>query len=177
LIKVLSNTSNCTAELTPGRQILKSSNTFSQEIPMIIRSIFASVVLAASMSAIAAPQWTVLAGNNADDTFLDSTSIDKNGGFIEVDVLRNLDETITLGNDPETGAEMYAHRSVKLTYKVDCKKGAISMSEWTMFDGSFGNGEVVWADKNWGNPVFTAANDEETQDVLRATCPTSTAAR
>ena len=96
---------------------------------------------------------------------------------LEVDVLRNFNQTITLGNDPVTGAPMYAHRSVKLTYKVDCGKGAVAMSAWKMFDGSFGNGEVVWADKNWGKPVFTAANDDETREVLRSSCPTSTASR
>jgi len=144
---------------------------------MIARSIFASALLAASVSANATPQWSVLAGSNADFTYLDSGSLAKQGNFAEVDVLRNYNETITLGNDPETGAPMYAHRSVKLTYKVDCGNGAIAMSAWKMFDESFANGEVVWADNNWGKPVFTAANDDETLAVVSSSCPTNTATR
>ena len=144
---------------------------------MFAHSVLALTALAVSISANAAPQWTSLAGNNADETFLDSASRDKQGHLADVDVLRNFDETITLGNDPVTGAPMYAHRSVKLTYKVDCSKGVIALSAWKMYDGSFGNGEVVWADKNWGKPVFTTANDDETRGVLRSTCATSTASR
>jgi len=144
---------------------------------MIVRSIFASALLAASLSANATPQWSVLAGNNADFTYLDSGSLAKQGNFVEADVLRNFNETIILGNDPETGVPMYAHRSVKLTYKVDCGNGTIAMSAWKMFEGSFGNGEVAWADKNWGKLAFTAANDDETLAVVRSSCPTNTAAR
>ena len=144
---------------------------------MIVRSIFASALLAASVSANATPQWSVLAGNNADFTYMDSGSLAKQGNVVEVDVLRNFNETIILGNDPETGAPMYAHRSVKLTYKVDCGKGAIAMSAWKMFADSFAKGEVVWADKNWGKPDFNAANDAETIAVVRSSCATNIAAR
>jgi hypothetical protein len=145
---------------------------------MTTRAIFASAVLAASISATAAaPEWTVLAGNNADYTFFDNASFEQRGEFVEVDVLRNFNETITLGNDPDTGATMYAHRSVKLTYKVDCDKGAVAMSAWKMFDGSFGNGEVVWADQSWGKLAFTSANDDETRAVVSSTCGTNTASR
>ena len=144
---------------------------------MIARSILASAVLATSISANAAPQWNALGGNNADATFVDRTSFELQGGFVTVDVLRNFKETIVLGNQPETGEAMYPHRSVKLTYKVDCGRSAIALSEWKMFDGNFGNGEVVWADRNWGNLAFTAANDEETRAVLRSTCVADTASR
>jgi hypothetical protein len=144
---------------------------------MIARSIFASVVLATSISVNAAPQWSVLAGNNADHTFFDSASLAMKGDFVEVDVLRNFNEAITLGNDPETGAPMYTHRSVKVTYTVACDNGAIAMRAWQMFDGSFGNGKVVWADQNWGTPALTAANDDETRSVVGSICPTNTASR
>lgn len=145
---------------------------------MITRAILASALLAASISATAAaPEWTVLDGNNADYTFFDSASFVKRGQFVEVDVLRNFNEVITLGNDPDTGEAMYPHRSVKLTYKVDCDKGATAMRDWKMFGGSFGNGEVVWADKSWGKPAFNSANDDETRAVVRSTCATNTASR
>jgi hypothetical protein len=143
---------------------------------MIVRSVLASAVFAASISANAA-SWTAMAGNNADYTFVDSASFENKGELVDVDVLRDFNETLTLGNDPDTGAEMYAHRSVKLTYKVDCGNDAIAISEWKMFAGSLGNGEVVWAGKNSGKLAFTAANDEETRALLVSTCATNTASR
>lgn len=144
---------------------------------MIIRSIFASVALVTSISATAAPEWKALPGSNADHTFLDSNSFLKQDGMTDVAVLRNFNKSITLGNDPETGAEMYSHRSVKLTYRVDCAKDAIAVSEWKMFEGNLGHGEVVWADQSWGKLAYTAANDDETRFVLRSACDNQTAMR
>ena len=144
---------------------------------MITRSIFAAAAMAASISALAAPQWTAVAGNNADDTFVDRSSFTSQGHLIDVDVLRIFDEPVTLGNDADTGEAMYPHRSVKLTYKVNCGTGTIAMSQWTMFDEHFGNGQVVWDHKVQGKLAFTRANDEETRSVLRSTCATNTASR
>ncbi|HUU73695.1 MAG TPA: surface-adhesin E family protein [Burkholderiales bacterium] len=144
---------------------------------MIYRSLFTAIALSASISANAAPEWTLVAGNVGDQTFLDSSSVEKRGDVVQVEVLRNYDQIITLGNDPVTGDEMYAHRSVKLTYQVDCGKGLIAMSGWKMFEGSHANGDVVWADQTWGNQNFTNTNDDETRSVVRSTCAINTAAR
>ena len=116
-------------------------------------------------------------GGNADSTYVDSSSLLKQDGMTDITILRNFDETINLGNHPDTGADMYPHRSVKLTYRVDCGKGAIAISEWKMYAGNLGNGEVVWADKSWGKLTYTAANDDETRSVLRSTCGTKTVMR
>jgi hypothetical protein len=143
---------------------------------MLKQSIFAAA-MAFSLSATAAPQWAAVSGNNADDTFVDSASYSSQGHLVDVDVLRIFDEQIALGNDPETGEAVYPHRSVKLTYKVNCDARTIAISEWTMFDGSFGDGDVVWDVKVQDTFAFTRANDEETRAVMRSTCATTTASR
>ncbi|UCD68119.1 MAG: hypothetical protein JSW48_15265 [Betaproteobacteria bacterium] len=144
---------------------------------MISRSLLAFLGLLLSSAAAAAPNWTILAGDIANSTYLDKASVAKHGDFMRADVLRNYDEVITLGNDPVTGADMYPHRSVKVTYHVDCGSGMVAMTSWKMFEGSLGNGEVVWADKLWGKPNLTSANDAETRDVLRSTCATKSVSR
>jgi hypothetical protein len=144
---------------------------------MLNQSILAAAAMAFSLSAAAAPQWAAVSGNNADDTFVDRSSYFSQGDLVDVGVLRIFDEQIALGNDPETGKAVYPHRSVKLTYKVNCDAGTIAMSEWTMFDGSFGDGEVVWDVQVQDELAFTGANDEETRAVMRSTCATTTASR
>lgn len=144
---------------------------------MFSRSLLATAAMTFTLTAAAAPQWAAVTGTNADDTFVDRTSYSPEGQLVDVNVLRIFDEQIALGNDPETGEAMYPHRSVKLTYKVDCGAGTIAMSQWTMYDGSFGDGKTVWDVKVQDALAFTRANDEETRAVMRTTCATTTASR
>ena len=142
---------------------------------MFNRSMIATAAMAFSLTAAAAPQWAAIPGNNADDTFVDRCSHSSQNQLLEVNVLRIFDEQIALGNDPETGKAMYPHRSVQLTYEVDCGAGTIAMSRWTMYDGSFGDGEVVWNVDVLNDLAFTRANDEETRAVMASNCATNTA--
>ena len=142
---------------------------------MINRFIFIVAAITASFSATAAPQWSALSGNNADDTFVDRSSYSSQGHLIDVQLLRIFDEPVALGNDASTGVEVYPHRSVRLTYKVNCGTGTLAMSQWTMYDGSFGDGDVVWDVKVENELAFTRANDEEMLAVMRSTCASTTA--
>jgi len=144
---------------------------------MFHRSMFAAAAMAVSLSAVAAPQWAAIPGKNADDTFVDIASYSAQGQLLDVNVLRIHNEQIALGNDAQTGEAVYPHRSVKLTYKVDCGAGTIAMSRWTMFDGSIGDGEVVWNVEVHDGLAFTRANDEETRSVMASACATTTAYR
>ena len=144
---------------------------------MIKRTILASAAFAFTLSANAAPKWVELPHSMADLSFLDHSSINLQGSYVDVEVLRNYDETVVLGNDPVSGAEMYSHRSVKLAYRVDCDSRKVALSGWKMYAGNFGAGEVVWADTNWGEPVFVAATDAESRSVLISACATAIAAR
>lgn len=144
---------------------------------MIKRFILAASALTLSASAFAAPKWVELPYSVADTSFLDHSSYVLEGRYVDVDVMRNFDETVVLGNDPESGAPMYSHRSVKLSYVVDCKARELSLTGWKMFDGNFGNGEIVWADTHWGELNFVRATDEESRAVLISACATAMASR
>lgn len=144
---------------------------------MIKRLILAAATLALSASAFAAPKWVELPHSVADTSFLDHSSYVLEGRYVDVDVMRNFDETVVLGNDPESGAPMYSHRSVKLSYVVDCKNRQLSITGWKMFDGNFGDGEVVWADTHWGELTFVGPSDEESRAVLISACATALASR
>jgi hypothetical protein len=137
----------------------------------------ASAALATALSAHAAPEWSELPHSVADASFIDSSSIDPKGMVVNVNVLRNYDETITLGNDPVTGAAMYSHRSVQLQYVVDCVSGKLAIAAWKMFDGNFANGNNVWTDANWGKPQYTIATDGESRAVLASACAAALALR
>jgi hypothetical protein len=144
---------------------------------MIKRTLFAVMAFAMSTSAHAAPEWVELPHSIAAASFLDRSSINTNGQYVDVEILRNYDESIVLGNDPVSGAPMYAHRSVELSYAVDCEARNVALTGWKMFDGNFGNGHVVWADTNWGKPTFIRASDEESRAVMISACATELAAR
>ena len=144
---------------------------------MITRATIASLALATSLSANAAPKWVELPHSMADTSFLDHRSAVVHGKYVDVDVLRNFDDTVVLGNDPDSGAEMYRHRSVKLHYRVDCDSRKLSLSGWKMFEGNFGDGTVVWATTTWSEPAYLAAADDETRAVLSSACAINTASR
>ena len=144
---------------------------------MFARIILATLAISASLPVQAAPEWVALAGANADSTFMNRASINGEGQYVDVEVLRDFAETITLGNDSETGVPLYPHRSVRLTYKVDCAANRLAMSEWQMFDGNLAQGQVVWDQKNVNGLAFVAAVDAEMRAVLRSACATTTVAR
>ena len=143
---------------------------------MIKRSLLAVMAFAVTTSAHSAPEWVELPHSVGDASFLDHSSINVQGEYVDAEVLRNYGETIVLGNDPASGAPMYAHRSVELEYAVDCASRKVALKGWKMFEGNFGNGEVVWADTNWGKPAFVRASDEESRAVMISACATELAA-
>ena len=139
--------------------------------------LIAAAAVALPLTAQAAPKWVELPHTLADVSLLDRNSFAEKGEYVDVDVMRNYKESINLGNDPVSGDAMYSHRSVKLNYVVDCESRKIAMKGWTLYDGNFGGGEVVWSDRNWGAPSFINANDEESRSVVISACATLMAAR
>lgn len=136
---------------------------------MITKLIVASS-FAFSMSAFAAPEWITVADNQEATVLLDLASVNKVGDLVNVRVLRNYGQLITLGNDPTTNEMLYPHRSVKLGYLANCQSGKVSLESWQMFSGNFGNGETVWADKEHGAPAFMAPASTEESSALAAAC-------
>lgn len=144
---------------------------------MFKRTLLALTAFAVAASVHAAPKWVELPHSLADTSFLNHSSIDIEGQYVDVDILRNYDETIDLGTDPISGELMYVHRSVEITYAVDCDSRKVALTAWKLFDGNFGSGEVVWADSNWGNPAFTNASDDETRAAMISACATKLASQ
>ena len=144
---------------------------------MIKRTAVASLALATSLTANAAPKWVELSHSMADMSFLDHSSAVVHGKYVDVNVLRNFDDTIVLGSDPVTGQDMYSHRSVQLSYRVDCDSRELSLTGWEMYEGNLGTGNIVWANTKWGNPAYHSAVDDETRDVLISACAINTASR
>jgi hypothetical protein len=66
--------------------------------------------------------------NNADGTNFVNASLEKPSQFAEANALGNINKTITLDNDPDAGLERYSRRTLKLSCRVDCSKGAITRS-------------------------------------------------
>ena len=136
---------------------------------MIAKFIVAST-LAISMSAFAAPEWVKLADSTDSTSYLDVASVSSHGDLVNLQLLRNYEQLITLGNDPTTNEVIYPHRSVKLGYLANCESGTLSLSSWQMFSGNFGSGETVWNDKEQGAPAFMAPSNLEESSALNAAC-------
>ncbi|UCH49082.1 MAG: hypothetical protein JSU95_04630 [Betaproteobacteria bacterium] len=144
---------------------------------MFTRITIALLTWTMSLSAHAAGEWVALADSNSDTTFVNRSAINRDGQTVDVQVLRNFAETVTLGNDPETGTPMYPHRSVTLTYKVDCDANRLAVSEWQMFDGNLATGGLVWDQKNGADLGFIPAVNAEMYAVMRSACATNTVLR
>ncbi len=136
---------------------------------MITKFIAASTLIF-SMSAVAATEWVTVADSGEATVLLDGTSMVKIGELVSIQVLRNYDQLITLGNDPTTNETLYPHRSVKLGYLANCESGKVSLASWQMFSGNFGNGKTVWTDKELGAPAFMAPSGPEESSALNAAC-------
>lgn len=144
---------------------------------MFARIIFASLFAAASVSVHAAPEWVWVAGTTSDTTFVSRGAMNSDEQYVDIQVMRNFAETVTLGNDPQSGASMYPHRSVTLTYKVDCSANRLAVSEWQMFGGNLATGEAVWNQKNADRLGFIDAVNDEMRAVMRSACATNTVLR
>lgn len=136
----------------------------------MITKLIAASTLVFSMSAVAAAEWIAVADSGEGTVLLDLASVVKTGELLNIQVLRNYEQLITLGNDPTTNEMLYPHRSVKLGYLAHCESGKLSLASWQMFSGNFGNGETIWADKEQGAPAFMAPSNLEESSALNAAC-------
>ncbi len=136
----------------------------------MITKLIAASTLVFSLSAVAAPEWITIADSGEGAVLLDLASVTKTGELLSIEVLRNYEQLITLGNDPTTNEMLYPHRSVKLGYLANCESGKLSLASWQMFSGNFGNGETVWTDKEQGSPAFIAPSNLEESSALDAAC-------
>ncbi len=136
---------------------------------MIAKLIVAST-LALSVSAFAAPEWVKLADSSDSTSYINVASVSSRGEFVNLQLLRNYEQLVTLGNDPTTNEVFYPHRSVKLGFLANCESGKLSLSSWQMFSGNFGSGETVWTDKEQGAPAFMAPSTAEESSALNAAC-------
>jgi len=144
----------------------------------MLRTVVTAAAMAIATTAQAqAPQWTLVAEAGASGAYIDRSSVTDLSDKKTVWVLRNYAETINLGLDPVTGAPWYPHRSVKVMYSVDCSAGQVALSAWQMHSGNFANGEVVWADKHYGLPAYSAPVAAEESAAVVAACGAKTALR
>ncbi len=140
---------------------------------MLIRSLLAVSVAAYSLGVQAAPERTALNTPSPATTFVKFAAAAAQSRYVDVEVLRDYADTVTLGNDSDSGAPLYSHRSVTLTYRVDCVAGTLAVADWQMFDGNFGQGQVIWNQENRNGLAFVPAVNNEMRAVLRSACTTT----
>ena len=143
---------------------------------MLARTTFAALALAASVSANAAPELVALNESKADASYMNLSSIRQDGDIVDVTVLRMFDQTVRPGDDAKPAAPAAQHQSVKAVYSVNCATGKLALIEWTMFEGMFATGGVIWSDKARFNH-FTPAADAESRELIGSVCTTKTAGR
>lgn len=125
----------------------------------------------------ATENWFELSGSNTNTTIVNRSTSGNLGRYVDVQVLRDFNETVTLGNDPATGVPRYPHRSVTLQYTVDCAASRLAVSEWQMFEGNLATGQIVWDQTNRNAQGFVPAVNAEMRAVMRSACATNTVSR
>jgi Surface-adhesin protein E len=144
----------------------------------MLRTVITAAALALAATAQAdAPQWTLVTETGASVAYIDRSSVTEFSGKKTIWVLRNYAESINLGLDPVTDAPWYPNRSVKVMYSVDCSAGQVALTAWQMYSGNFADGGVVWADKHYGLPAYSAPAAAEESAAVVAACGAKTALR
>jgi hypothetical protein len=131
---------------------------------------FIMSVLISTAASAAGSEWIQIANTEPGSAFLDRSTISPAGDDMAVRVMRNHDDTITMGTDPETARPMYPHRSVQITYLVNCKAKTLAFYKWKMYSGNFGEGEVVWADEHPGALVYARPEGSEEKFAIGSAC-------
>ena len=148
---------------------------------MLARIILTALFAAAPLTVQGMTQSVAQSGADTDITFVSLTATDiadQNAAqYADIRVLRNFAATTSLGKDPETGTDIYPHRSVALTYKVDCDANRLAVSQWQMYAGTSATGKIVWDQQNTGRLGFIDAVNAEMRAVMRTACPTNTVSR
>jgi len=94
-------------------------------------------------------------------------------------VERNYDRTVTLGQNPTTGKDMYPHQSVAIQYAVNCSESTLSLSAWRMFSDPHGEGVLIWSGRHAsgaGDAGYAAVTEEE-RGAIATACQATAAAR
>lgn len=136
----------------------------------MFRTLMVTAAFVLAPAAQAAPDWVQMSDTLAGSTYLDRSSITITGKSATVQVLRSYDEQITLGNDPETGAELYPHRSAKVQYLVNCGTRKVALDAWVLYSGNLGDGKVMWADQHAGTAAYADPSGGEERYALAAAC-------
>lgn len=155
---------------TPYIHLTANSNVYSFQETFVITKLIATSTLVFSMSVVAAPEWVTVADSGEATALSDLTSVAKTGELVRIQILRNYDQLITLGNDPTTNEMLYRHRSVKPDDSANCESGKLSLESWQMFSGNVGTGETAWIDKELGAPAFMTTLGPEESSALQAAC-------
>ena len=138
---------------------------------MIKRSLLAlAASLAITGTAVAGPNWLPIVIADNGSSYLDWNFGSAVGDQMTVRLMRNYTDAVDLGADATTQEPLYAHRSVKVTYRVDCAKGTIAMDGWQMYSGNYGDGELVWADRQAGTAAFLSPGSAEEKFAVVNAC-------
>ena len=141
---------------------------------MIKRSLLAlAASLAITGTAAAGPNWLPIVIADAGSSYIDWNFGSAVGDQMTVRLMRSYTDSVDLGVDATTQEPLYTHRSVKVTYRVDCAKGTIAMDSWQMYSGNYGDGELVWADRQASTAAFVSPESVEEKFAVTNACNNS----
>jgi hypothetical protein len=131
---------------------------------MKLRTLLAIASAAVSFSAAAGQDWQLVRADAEHLTFVDRARVAKNEVAASMWVLESFAHPQYIGDD------RYAHRSRSLHYVFNCEERTYAISEWVMYDGTLGHGEIAWA--NWvGVPTFSRIEEGDREaGLLAAAC-------
>jgi len=145
---------------------------------MTLNSLIAAAALSALSSALVAEEtyWVAL----SSDVTMNRASIANAGhGDKSVWIQRSYDQQISLGEDTQSGEEIYPHQSVQIRYVVDCAQNKLNMVAWKMFSGANSQGNLVWESGVQGDDAAYrySPGTEEERSVAFEICGSSVASR
>ena len=142
-----------------------------------MKKIIAIAALAFSSAAMADSDWISIPSEISSRAFLDRASFIEGANKTGITLLRSYEEKMTLGDDAQTGAELFPHRSAKIRYAVECSTKKVAIESWELYSGNLGDGKVVWADQVTGILALSKPDSTEEWIAFKAVCSQDAALR
>ena len=91
------------------------------------------------VTTVANAEWTTIGKTNEFTAYIDETTIHRNGNFIKMNSLKNLEVPKRVGDDPP-------HLSLSAQVEYDCKDKQQRTLSLTFLSGNMGEGKVIFTD-------------------------------
>ena len=130
-----------------------------------------------SINASVNNEWDRVVHSHEATAYVAANSVEGGGPIKTVWLMRDYEQQINLGIDPITGIAWYPHHSAEIQLDIHCGYRSVGIRSWRLYEGRKGTGNLVWVEKDHGNPTHYVPVLDEEVAALSTVCGTLAAHR